>query len=51
MRTEDIVWADWFMVVKVPVVKVEVGDQLLFFTPTRRVESLDELYSVLRKDV
>ncbi|MCC6004328.1 MAG: hypothetical protein LM590_08300 [Thermofilum sp.] len=51
MRTEDIVWADWFMVVKVPVVKVEVGDQLLFFTPTRRVESLGELYSVLRKDV
>jgi len=45
--SEDGVWADWFAVARVPVLKVSVGGQPLFFTPTRRVRSLGELRSAL----
>jgi len=49
--SEEGCWTDWFTLVRFPIAKVRVEEQVLFFAPTRRVGSLGELYSVLREDV
>jgi len=43
-------WAEWFTVLKVPILKITIGDQVFFFSPTRRINTPGELLKVLKED-
>ncbi|MCC6003781.1 MAG: hypothetical protein LM590_05510 [Thermofilum sp.] len=43
-------WAEWFTFLKVPVLKITIEDQVLFFSPTRRINTPGELLKVLKED-
>ncbi|MCC6002838.1 MAG: hypothetical protein LM590_00650 [Thermofilum sp.] len=43
-------WTEWFTVLKVPIAKIIVGDQVFFFSPTRRVTTPSQLLAVLKED-
>jgi hypothetical protein len=41
---------EWFTVIKVPILKITIGDQVFFFSPTRRINTPGELLKVLKED-
>jgi hypothetical protein len=41
---------EWFTVLKVPILKITIGDQVFFFSPTRRINTPGELLKVLKED-
>ncbi|NAZ24265.1 MAG: hypothetical protein GU357_00685 [Thermofilum sp.] len=43
-------WAEWFTVIKVPILKIAIGDQVFFFSPTHRIRTPGELLKVLKED-
>jgi hypothetical protein len=43
-------WAEWFTVIKVPILKIAIGDQVFFFSPTHRINTPGELLKVLKED-
>jgi hypothetical protein len=43
-------WAEWFTVLKVPILKIAIGDQVFFFSPTHRIRTPGELLKVLKED-
>jgi len=43
-------WTEWFAVLKVPILKITIDDQVFFFSPTRRVNTPGELLKVLKED-
>jgi hypothetical protein len=43
-------WAEWFTVLRVPILKITIGDQVFFFSPTRRINTPGELLKVLKED-
>jgi len=43
-------WAEWFTVLRVPILKITIGDQVFFFSPTRRINTPSELLAVLKED-
>jgi hypothetical protein len=43
-------WAEWFTVLKVPILKITIEDQVFFFSPTRRINTPGELLKVLKED-
>ncbi|MCI4463087.1 MAG: hypothetical protein JHC30_02820 [Caldisericum sp.] len=43
-------YTEWFTVIKVPILKITIGDQLFFFSPTRRISTPGELLAVLKED-
>ena len=43
-------WVEWFTVLKVPILKITIGDQVFFFSPTRKINTPNELLAVLKED-
>jgi hypothetical protein len=43
-------YTEWFTVLKVPILKITIGDQVFFFFPTRRINTPGELLKVLKED-
>jgi len=43
-------YTEWFTVLKVPILKITIGDQVFFFSPTRRINTPGELLKVLKED-
>jgi len=43
-------WVEWFTVLKVPILKIAIGCQVFFFSPTRRINTPGELFKVLKED-
>jgi hypothetical protein len=43
-------WTEWFTVLKVPILKITIDDQVFFFSPIRRVNTPGELLKVLKED-
>ncbi|AJB42000.1 MAG: hypothetical protein QXW42_06330 [Thermofilum sp.] len=43
-------YTEWFTVLKVPILKITIGDQVFFFSLTRRINTPGELFKVLKED-
>jgi hypothetical protein len=43
-------YTERFTVLKVPILKITIGDQVFFFSPTRRINTPGELLKVLKED-
>jgi len=43
-------WTEWFAVLKVPILKITIDDQVFFFSLTRRINTPGELLKVLKED-
>jgi hypothetical protein len=43
-------YTEWFTVLKAPILKITIEDQLFFFSPTRRINTPGELLKVLKED-
>uniref|UniRef100_A0A7C1CEY2 Uncharacterized protein n=1 Tax=Thermofilum adornatum TaxID=1365176 RepID=A0A7C1CEY2_9CREN len=41
---------EWFTVIKLPILKIAIGDQVFLFSPTRRINTPSELFKVLKED-
>jgi hypothetical protein len=43
-------YTEWFTVLKVPILKITIEDQVFFFSPTRRINTPGELLKMLKED-
>jgi len=43
-------WAEWFTVLKVPILKITIGDQVFFFSPVRKITTPSQLLAALKED-